>query len=352
MLISDVPAFKQYWYPIAYSGDVTDAPRPFRIFGEDYVAWRGGSGAVHAAVDECPHRSARLSQGWIADGCLVCPYHGWKFAEDGACVEIPAADPDLPIPPRAHADTVLAAERYGLVWVCVGMPRAGIPDLPEAEDGEYVLIHELMEEWKASAPRIIDNALDVSHVAWVHRNSVGSAANPRLSDFKVERDGERLLFSVSYVAAVNEQQKKNLGIESDLTTRSTHAELVQPLIFRGVLEYHENGLKHVLFKTATPVDDRTTLFCQFIARNDRPSPEMWEAISAVDRTVQSEDKALLENVNPNFPIEVTTELHTKADRMTLEYRRILAELAAESPGVPADASWSRTWRRPTEPAQR
>lgn len=348
MLISEVPAFRDFWYPVAYSHEVADQPRPFRIFGEDYVVWRAGTGFVGAARDECPHRSARLSQGWLADGCLVCPYHGWRFDGTGKCVEIPAADPDLPIPPRAHADMVLAAERYGLVWVCVGMPRAGIPDLPEAEDPDYVVIHELMEEWKASAPRIIDNALDVSHVAWVHRNSVGSAANPRLSDFKVERHGLAIKFSVSYIAAINEQQKRNTGIQSDLTKRTTHAELVQPLVFRGVLEYEENGLRHVLFKTATPVDDRTTLFCQFIARSDRPSAAVWEDIAGVDRIVQSEDRALLESVNPNFPIEVTTELHTKADRMTLEYRKVLAELAAEAPGVAPDSAWA--YRRQREVA--
>ena len=342
MLISEVPAFREYWYPIAYSSEVAAEPRPFRIFGEDYVAWRPEPGApVQAAVDECPHRSARLSQGWLADGCLVCPYHGWRFDGTGRCVEIPANDPDLPIPPRAHVESILCDERYGLVWVCVGMPREGIPDLVEAEDESYVVIHELMETWGASAPRIIDNALDVSHVAWVHRDSVGSAANPQLSSFTVERDGLRLSFTVSYVVAVNEQQKLNLGITSDLTNRSTHAELVQPLVFRGVLEYEETGLRHVLFKTATPVDDTTTLFCQFIARSDRPSAEMWEDIARVDRIVQSEDRALLEGVNPNFPIEVTTELHTKADRMTLEYRRVLAELAAETASVVPDASWSR-----------
>ena len=345
MLISEVPAFRDFWYPIGYSHEIGDSPTPFTIFGEDYVAWRAGNGFVAAARDECPHRAARLSQGWLTDGCLVCPYHGWRFDGSGTVVEIPAADPGLPIPPRAHADMVLAAERYGLVWVCVGMPRAGIPELPEAEDPEFVLIHELMEVWGASAPRIIDNALDVSHVAWVHRNSVGSSANPRLSDFKVERDGHRINFSVTITAAVNEQQKKNTGITSDLTQRTTHAELVQPFVFRGVLEYHENGLKHVLYKTATPIDDRTTLFCQFIARSDRPSPEVWQDIAGVDRIVQSEDKALLENVNPNFPIEVTTELHTKADRMTLEYRRVLAELAAESPHVAPDASWAHRRRR-------
>lgn len=344
MLISEVPVFREFWYPVAYTHEVTTEPFAFRMFSDQYVAWRGASGGVQAARDECPHRSARLSQGWVTDGCLVCPYHGWRFAEDGACVEIPAADPDLPIPPRARADMVLAAERYGLVWVCVGMPRAGIPELVEAEDPSYTLIHELMEKWSASAPRIVDNALDVSHVAWVHRRSVGSAANPRLSDFVVERAGWSIKFSVTYVAAVNEQQKRNTGITTDLTTRTTHAELVQPLVFRGVLEY-ENGLKHVLFKTATPVDDGTTLFCQFIARNDSPTAEMWDDIAAVDRIVQSEDKTLLEGVNPNFPIEVTTELHTRADRMTLEYRKVLGDLAAESPNVQPDSSWAHT-RRP------
>ncbi|MCU1504001.1 MAG: hypothetical protein JWM12_3355 [Ilumatobacteraceae bacterium] len=342
MLVSEVPALREFWYPIAYSGDIGTEPTAFRIFGEDHVAWRPSTDSgVRAAVDECPHRSARLSQGWVADGCLVCPYHGWRFDSSGACVEIPAADPELPIPARAHVGSVLADERYGLVWVCVGSPRAGIPDLGEADDPEFTVIHEMMDVWQASAPRVIDNALDVSHVAWVHRDSVGSAANPRLSDFTVARDDLRVTFSVSYMVSVNEQQKKNLGIESDLTGRTTHADLVQPLVFRGVLEYHENGLRHVLYKTATPIDDRSTLFCQFIARNDAPTAEQREEIAAVDRVVQSEDKVLLEGVNPNFPIEVTTEVHTKADRMTLEYRRVLASLAAEAGAVPSDRAWAR-----------
>lgn len=344
MLVSEVPALREFWYPVAYSSDIGPAPTAFRLFAEDYVVWRPEPAAPpHAAADECPHRSARLSQGWVTDGCLVCPYHGWRFDGTGRCVEIPSAEPNLPIPPRAHVQSVLCDERYGLVWVCVGMPRAGIPVLPELEDAEYTLIHELMDVWKASAPRIIDNSLDVSHVAWVHRNSVGTAASPKLSDYKVERDGPRLTFSVTITSAVNEQQKANTGLTSDVTQRTTHAELVQPFVFRGVLEYHENGLKHVLYKTATPVDDRTTLFCQFIARNDQPTPERWQGIVDVDRGVQCEDQKLLEGINPDFPIEATTELHTRADRMTLEYRRILADLAGESTLARPDRAWARQW---------
>lgn len=340
MLVSEVPALREYWYPVGYSTDLGAEPISVRLFSEDYVVWRPGpDAAVHAAVDECPHRSARLSQGWITDGCLVCPYHGWRFDGTGACVEIPSNDPDLPIPPRAHVQSMLVEERYGLVWVCVGMPRAPVPTLPELEDPEYTLIHEVMQRWQASAPRITDNALDVSHVSWVHRETVGDPDNPRLSDFKVAREGESLRFSVSYQSRVKGVQAANVGMAEGLTTRTTHAELVQPFVFRGVLEY-ENGLKHVLFKTATPIDDRSTLFCQFIARNDDPSPEKIEGIRAVDVAVQEEDRRLLEAINPNFPIETTTEIHTRSDRMTIEYRRILADLAAESALARPDSSWA------------
>ncbi len=328
MLVSQIPALRDHWYPVAYADDVTTEPLGVRVFGERHVVWRPSPDAAPvAAVDRCPHRAARLSQGWVDDGTLVCPYHGWRYAPDGSCTDIPAADPGVPVPPRACLRSDAAGERYGLVWICVGEPAGGIPDLGEADAEGYTLIHEMMEVWSASAPRIVDNALDVSHVAFVHRGSVGSAANPRLSDYTVERDGMRLRFEVSYVAAVPELQKRNTGITSDLTSRSTEAELVEPLIFRGKLTYHENGLEHVLYKTATPIDDDTTLFCQFIARNDDPAPDRWEDISAMDRIVQAEDKALLEEIESDLPTDVTSEVHIKADRMTLEYRRILGELA-------------------------
>lgn len=329
MLVSEIPALRDYWYPVAYSAAVGEAPTKVRLFGRDHVVWRATPGApVSAAHDRCPHRAARLSQGWVADGCLVCPYHGWRFAGDGSCVEIPSAEPDVPVPARARVDPVPVEERYGLVWLCVGDPSAGLPRLGEADHDDYVVIHELMEVWQVSAPRIIDNALDVSHVAWVHRASVGSSAHPRLGEYTVERDGPVLRFSVPHIASLNDEQKRNTGIDADTTQRITHAELVQPLVFRGAIEYVENGLVHVLYKTAAPIDDETTLMCQFIARNDRPDAERRRAIAAVDCEVQREDRALLEGVEADFPVDITSEVHTRADRMTLEYRRVLADLLA------------------------
>jgi phenylpropionate dioxygenase-like ring-hydroxylating dioxygenase large terminal subunit len=353
MLVSEIPALREYWYAVSYSAAIAEKPVPVRLFGEDFVVWReSAGGAVHAAVDECPHRAAKLSQGWLTNGCLTCPYHGWQFDGEGACVEIPSNDPGLPIPPRARIESVLCEEKYGLVWICIGLPRTTIPVLPEADDPSFTLIHELMDTWTASAPRIVDNALDVSHVAWVHRNSVGSSSDPRLSDVEVSRKGESLTFSATYTVRIDEQMRKNTGIESEYSTRTTRGELVNPMVFRGALEYHENGLVHVLYKTAAPIDDHTTLFCQFVARNDSPDDAKKQVIIAIDNLVQSEDKTLLQAVRSDFPLEPATEIHAQSDRMTIQYRRILADLAAEHSIAGPDSAWARPLVRDKNGARR
>ncbi|MEN9301324.1 MAG: hypothetical protein RLZZ254_1105 [Actinomycetota bacterium] len=327
MLVSEIPALRNYFYPVCYSSDLSTTPKHVRMFGEDYVVYRDSSGLAHGLSDRCPHRGGRLSQGWVVNDCVACPYHGWEFGSDGKCVHIPSQEAGLPIPARAKVDAVKVNERHGLVWACVGSEPAEMPHLAELEEGGYTLIHEMMDVWQASAPRIVDNALDVSHVAWVHRNSIGSNANNKLEMGDVLRDGLNLKFSVTLIAQVNDAMRNINGVTGETTRRTTHAELVQPLIFRGRLVYEENGIVHVLYKTCTPIDDEHTLFCQFIARNDNPAPERWESITAVDKLVQAEDRALLEHIEPDFPLEITEEVHTKYDKMTLEYRRVLADLA-------------------------
>jgi hypothetical protein len=153
----------------------------------------------------------------------------------------------------------------------------------------------------------------------------------------VESDGLSLRYHTTQVAKVGPQLSANTGITTPTTVRAAEVELVNPLTYRGVLEYVDNGLIHVLLKTATPIDDRHTLFFQFVARNDHPDAAKQEGIAAVDRAVQAEDRALLEGINPDFPVDITAEVHTRSDRMTIEYRRILGMLAAESGMVPASS---------------
>ena len=330
MLVQDLPALRRYWYPVAYCADVTTVPVAARVLATDVVVWRGRN-TIAAALRRCPHRGADLTLGWIGDDCLVCPYHGWAFAPDGRCVSIPSAGADATIPARADNTRVGATERYGLVWVNLsGEDGEPMPDLPEAEDPEYAVAHEVLEVWNVAAPQVLENGLDVSHLAFVHRNSVGTSAAPEFGEHTVERSGRRLSFTIEHTARVTVQQRKGFGDETETVRRVTYGDLVQPFVFRGVLAYPDSGLRHILFKTATPIDNGNTLFCQFIARNDHPDAEQLGAVVELDRRVQAEDKLILEGLADDYPLDITAQVHTKADRVTVEYRRILADLADAS----------------------
>lgn len=335
VLVSDMTGLRGYFHPVARSSEITNTPHRVELFGTGFVVWRSAGGPVSAALDECPHRGARLSMGWCNEASIVCPYHGWEYGSDGRASRIPQLDPDLPIPPKARLATVACEESFGLVWLCVDEPVAPAPTPPHGHDAGYEWRVEFVEEWAASAPRVVDNSLDISHVAFVHRGTIGDPGQPGLTGFTVERHEHGLAFHLRYVSKVNEQQKRNLGIDADFAERDTLVDLVQPLAFTAVLRY-ANGVEHILFKGASPIDDHRSLFWQVAGRNDAPDDERWASIIAMDRAVTNEDRPILEGIRPEIPTDVTSEVHTRADRMTTEYRRLLATMVGQTalPRVP------------------
>ena len=98
-------ALKNEWHVVYRSKDLADGDvRPIRLLGQDLVLWRSRGRAV-AWLDLCIHRGTALSLGWVADDCLVCPYHAWRFDSSGACVRIPQSATTTPTareqrPPR------------------------------------------------------------------------------------------------------------------------------------------------------------------------------------------------------------------------------------------------------------
>ena len=54
------------------------------------------AGKVRVIDNACPHAGANLSAGWIDDGCVVCPKHGWPFRlEDGQLRDTPGVNVDV-----------------------------------------------------------------------------------------------------------------------------------------------------------------------------------------------------------------------------------------------------------------
>src|ERR1700730_1994961 len=126
---------RRYWMPVLLDWELPGPdsdPLRVRLLGEDLVAFRDTNGQVGLLAANCPHRGASLFFGRNEESGLRCVYHGWKFAADGTCVDMPnePAESDLRSKVRATADT--CRERGGISWTYMGSRRAP-PTLPDFE---------------------------------------------------------------------------------------------------------------------------------------------------------------------------------------------------------------------------
>jgi vanillate O-demethylase monooxygenase subunit len=182
------------WYVAAGSDEVTRDPLGRIILGEPVVLYRTLGGAPVAIEDRCCHRRAPLHKGRVVDDALQCGYHGFVFDAAGTCVAIPGSDVRPPVTARVRSYPVCERHRY--VWIWTGDPGradpASIPDLGVNDDPGWTSTGERMPI-AADYLLFIDNLLDLSHVAFVHRGTIGS--DDSAAALRVERgdDAVRLV---------------------------------------------------------------------------------------------------------------------------------------------------------------
>jgi len=323
-VLVEAPALRRYWYVVAESDEITAGPHAVRVLGEAVVVWRGPDGALVAAPDRCPHREAPLSLGTVDDGCLSCCYHGWTFGAEGRCVRVPSALEGVPVPPKSHLPTYHVVERYGLVWLCLDEPVAGIPEMTADRDPTYRRINSGVDVWTTSATRMTDNFMDISHFPYVHVGTFGIPENqlvPKISMEELDAD----FYGYRYEAEVgNENGAASSGIAAKVITRQMTTGFNLPFTVRSTIHY-ETGLDHLILLCTTPIDDVTSYFTFVIWRNDDFSVPAEEVIS-FDRAIGAEDKAMLEKVPGVLPLDQTATASVQADKPSVEWRRQLAAL--------------------------
>ncbi len=316
------PAMRTQWYVVADAADVADEPVGVTLLGERFVLWRGADGAVSAAPDRCPHREAPLSHGSVSGGCLVCPYHSWSFDGSGVCVEVPSSGPGAPIPSAANLHLATVRERYGLVWLCPGVPAGEPPDIPQDRDPSFRRVTAGVETWQVSATRMVDNFCDVAHFPYVHAGTIGPDTDPVVAPIHVEAlDGG----FTGYHYTVDVHDERGDPVRQRMST-AFHL----PFVVRSNTYYEtgpRTGHDRVLLLCTTPVDDVTSLFTFVSWRNhDHHLPV--DEFLAFDRMIGAEDRSVLERIGGVLPLDQTRTVSVRSDRLSVEWRRHFATLLA------------------------
>ena len=317
------------WHPVAFLADIHEAePLRVELLGEGYIVTKV-DGHISVFLDRCPHRNARLSDGRVVEGNVECPYHGWRFDNHGRCSLIPALGPGATVPPTSHLTKVATAQRYDLLWISPEDPVCGILDIPEWDDPELRHLWLPAVDIRASAGQFVDNFLDFGHFPFVHAGTFGAGEDEFITDYEVEKTGD-WGFVVDYPHTIHNN-------EDPLVATGEHP-LVQPRLMRYTfgapflitlrLELPLTGMRNVLVTALQPIDHGTTRVYTAMLRNDCPTDEQAQAAIDYEMAILAEDLKVIEHLwDKTIPLE-RGQAHTRADRNTVEFRRIMQRLLA------------------------
>ncbi|MFV0308530.1 MAG: Rieske 2Fe-2S domain-containing protein [Desertimonas sp.] len=333
---NDHPALRRAWHPVARADEAMGSePVPIELLGERLVLVRL-DGEVVVLPDRCPHRLAPLSAGVVVGGGagggeeLRCAYHGYRFDGTGHCTAIPALGDGATIPPRAHLTPVRSRIHQGMVWVALDEPLTDLLDVDEHDDASFVRVTLDPADWTAGAAQMVDNFLDVAHFPFTHLGTFGDPDDTVVEDYQVRRTAEGWGFEVEH-----RHLAKALSGSGELIHRIQAFTYRAPLTVLLRITYVEEEVTLTIAFHHQPLGPGRTRLWVTDYRNDIDESAIPDA-RAFQQAVGNEDRALLERFHLKaIPLAPTGEVHTRADRITLELRRVLGAFVANADEVTA-----------------
>lgn len=315
---------RTHWHPVASADAVGARPLAARLLGDDLVLWRDDAGVVHAWPDRCPHRGAKLSLGRVEGGRLECPYHGWQFEASGRCVRVPAVPAFTP--PATHCvRTFDTREAYGLVWVRLGEGADDLPAFAAEADARLRKLHCGPYVVETSAPRIVENFLDMAHFAFVHEGWLGERGASAIDDYRVEETptGLRATQCKAWQPQSNLHSTGPAQVEYTYEVNAPYTAVLTKIPEPGTVAVPDWRESIALF--LCPVDAERSIAWFRLAVADFDSPD--EKLRAFQDTIFRQDQPVLESQGPKrLPLDPRAELHSPADRASSAYRRYLSRL--------------------------
>ena len=320
--------WKYFWHPVCTLKELRSASErgplmQVRLLGRKLVIAELGSSVV-ALGDRCIHRSASLSLGWVEQGCVRCPYHGWLYDENGKCVEIPAA-PDMAIPTKAKVNHYDAELRYNLVWVRLDSAlETSIPDCPAWKDPELKNLEPDPYIWATSGARRVENYTDLAHFPFIHGGSLG---NRKVTTFPVP-EIDQVNGELRFTYYPEEQGRRLIGPEGRWSELShTNYRIMLPFLVN--LELHtKDGQRMGLWHISCPIDSGKCKNFWITSRSgNKDDLAADEELVNFQKQILDEDKPIIHSQDPPEIPAPSMELMIRTDKLHVRYRRRLAQLS-------------------------
>ena len=330
---------KNSWYVAATGQEVGRTPFARTILNQPVVLYRREDGTAVALEDRCCHRQLPLSLGEVEGDHLICGYHGLRYDGTGQCVEVPGqASP----PPGARVRSFPILEKWGWIMIWMGDPvRADeclLPDWWWADHSDWKRSNSHLIEIACNYELITDNLIDVTHLTFVHNDSIGNEA---IVDFPQKTEHEdRLVRSTRWIRdrPPPATYRAAAGFTGNID-RALIIEFVPPCFTVNHAILHESGkdptvdtdltlFEHAVLSAPTPETETTSHYFFTIARNyglDDPAVDTVYNEEFVQ--IFHEDAAVLEAQQRNLDRAPDAEgINIAVDQGPMAARRLLSEL--------------------------
>jgi phenylpropionate dioxygenase-like ring-hydroxylating dioxygenase large terminal subunit len=160
------------WY-IACLSDELSTTKPFTttVYDKSYVLFRDQNKQAVCLLNRCLHRLTQMDKGRIINGTLACPYHGWRYDNQGNVVDVPSEGPDQSVK-KMCSKPLPCVEQDGVIWIWMGEgePTTATPPwrFPFANDPKWTH-YFMITDFDNEVTNLCENFMDVPHTVYVHK---------------------------------------------------------------------------------------------------------------------------------------------------------------------------------------
>lgn len=231
-----------------------------------------------------------------------------------------AADRELPV-----------RVKFGYVWTTLGTPDHEIFDIPECDEGDRRSLNAGSIMVATSAPRAVENFLDMGHFPYVHTGILGAEPRTEVVDYDVTSSttevlATRCMFYQPQAAAIAGE-----GRMTEYVYRVPHPYCVM-LYKSNPIETERMDVIALFCQPMTPESVRAHNFLSLI---DDVTPDA--ALRRFQQLIFGQDKTILENQWPRrLPLDPRSETPIQADKSSVSYRRWLSAKSLTYAVIPAE----------------
>lgn len=223
---------------------------------------------------------------------------------------------------------------HGYLWTCLGTPEAPLFSMPEFLEPDRRNVCAATVGVRVSAPRAVENFLDMGHFPYVHTGILGEQPHTEVREYDVE------------------------VTESGREVVATRCRFYQPQAAAGaeggMLVEYVYRVPHpycaVLYKSCPDDETRMDVIALFLQAVSQETVRAHALVSVIDanssalsirmfqQTIFAQDKPILENQFPKcLPLDPRAETPIRADKSAIYYRRWLSQLGISYGVIPAAA---------------